>query len=84
MPDNEIERFLTYQWYNQNVQKFSMEWDSLIIMPQSKLIINIEVKSGPGINPLKSAAKQTNIHSKLFLKIFGSILSKNWKFVKAA
>ena len=83
VPTEEIKGFFTYQWYNQHIQNISMEWDSLIIMPQSKLIINIEVKNGPGLNPLKSAAKQTNIHSNIFLKIFGSILSTNWKFVKA-
>ena len=61
-----------------------MEWDSLIIIPQVKMIINIEVKSGPSLNALKKAASQTNIHQKIFKKIFGAHLSEEWKFVKVA
>ena len=61
-----------------------MEWDSLIIIPQVKMIINIEVKSGPGLNALKKAASQTNIHQKIFKKIFGAHLSEEWNFVKVA
>ena len=61
-----------------------MEWDSLVIIPESKLIINIEVKSGKGFNPLKKAASQGKTHLSIFKKIFGSVLSDGWKFVKAA
>ena len=66
------------------MQKVCMEWDSLIILPAYKMIINIEVKSGSGNDPLKSAASQTNLHLSIFKRIFGSILSNEWKFVKAA
>ena len=61
-----------------------MEWDSLLVLPAYKMIINIEVKSGSGIDALKSAASQTNLHLSIFKKIFGSLLSNEWKFVKAA
>ena len=61
-----------------------MEWDSLVIIPEFKLMINIEVKRGKGFNSLKKAASQTKIHLSIFKKIFGSLLSDGWKFVKAA
>ena len=84
VPEIERSNFFRYHWYQSQEQKISMEWDSLIILPQVKMIINIEVKSGSGINPLKSAVKQSNIHRKIFTKIFGAHLSQEWKFVKAA
>ena len=74
--------FFKYHWYLSQVQDISMEWDSLIILPQVKMIINIEVKSGPSVNALKKAASQTIIHQKIFKKIFGALLSQDWKFVK--
>jgi hypothetical protein len=61
-----------------------MEWDSLVIIPEFKIMINIEVKRGKGFNSLKKAASQTKIHLSIFKKIFGSLLSDGWKFVKAA
>ena len=84
VPENEINNFFHYHWYLSQVQDVSMEWDSLIIVPQVKMIINIEVKSGSGFNALKKAAKQTNAHQGIFKKIFGAHLSPKWKFVKAA
>ena len=61
-----------------------MEWDILIILPQWKFIINIEVKRGAGLNSLKTAAKQADIHLGIFKRIFGAHLSSEWKFTKAA
>ena len=84
VPENESKHFFYYHWYLSQVQDVSMEWDSLIIIPQVKMIINIEVKSGSGINALKKAAKQTNAHQRIFKKIFGAHLSQEWKFVKTA
>ena len=84
VPENESNNFFYYHWYLSQVQDVSMEWDSLIIMPQVKMIINIEVKSGSGFNALKKAAKQTNAHQRIFKKIFGAHLSQEWKFVKTA
>ena len=83
VPENESNNFFRYHWYLSQVQDVSMEWDSLIIIPQVKMIINIEVKSGPSFNALKKAAKQTNAHLQIFKKIFGAHLSQEWKFVKA-
>ena len=84
VPDAESERFFKYQWFNCHVQLISMEWDSLIILPESKVVINIEVKSGSTFTPLNSAAKQTNKHLSIFRNIFGSFCSDEWKFMKSA
>ena len=84
IPDDSNEGFLRYNWFINNTQDISMEWDSLVIIPESKLIINIEVKSGKGFNSLKKAASQTKSHLSIFKRIFGSVLSDGWKFVKAA
>ena len=75
VPENESYNFFHYRWYLSQVQNVSMEWDSLVILPQVKMIINTEVKSGPGINALKKAASQTNKNQKIFKKIFGANLS---------
>ena len=80
--DTESSNFFKYHWYLSHIQDISMEWDSLMIIPQVKSIINIEVKSGPGINALTKAAKQTNVHQGILKKIFGAHLSPDWKFVK--
>ena len=61
-----------------------MEYDSLIILPEFKLIINIEVKRGSCLKVLKDAADQTKKHFSFFMRVFGSLLSTQWKFVKAA
>ena len=82
--ENESNNFFRIQWYLSQVQKISMEWDSLIIVPQKKIIINIEIKPGPSVNALKKAASQANIHLRIFKKVFGAYLSQEWKFVKAA
>ena len=82
--DSEMENFLKLQWYTNKVQKVCMEWDSLLILPEYKMIINIEVKSGAGFDPLKTAASQTDLHLSIFKNIFGSLLSNEWKFFKAA
>ena len=84
VPDDEFERFFRYQWLNFHVQLSSMEWDCLIILPESKQVINIEVKSGSNLTPLKKAAEQTNKHLSIFRNIFGSLLSEEWRFVKSA
>ena len=83
VPDQELERFFNFKWYHFNAQS-NLEWDTLIVLPQSKLIINIEVKSGSTINVVQSAADQTNRHLSIFKKVFGPLLSKKWQFLKAA
>ena len=75
VPDQELERFFNFKWYHFNAQS-NLEWDTLIVLPQSKMIINIEVKSGSTINAVQSAADQTNRHLSIFKKVFGPLLSK--------
>ena len=82
--DENLESFYRYQWYLFNVQDSSMEWDELVVLPKYKLIINIEVKSGAQIQALKKASSQTVKHLGFFKKMFGAVLSHEWKFVKGA
>ena len=80
----ELERFYKYQWYHYNKQDSLSEWDSIVVLKETRMIINIEVKSGFNLNALDKAAKQTKAHLGIFEKIFGALLSDDWKFVKAA
>ena len=82
--NEDIENFFKYQWFTIQLQESCNEWDSIIILPQYKLVVNVEVKSGLSFNALKKAATQTNKHLIIFRKIFGASLSREWKFVKAA
>ena len=61
-----------------------MEWDSLVVIPEFKLVINVEVKRGPSSQKLREASIQTEQHFLIFRKVFGSLLSPQWDFVKAA
>ena len=81
--NDKLESFYRYQWFHCNVQYSSMEWDTLVVLPEFKLIMNIEVKSGQ-LPALKKASKQTVDHLKFFKKMFGAVLSKEWKFLKGA
>ena len=80
----ELERFYKYQWYHYKKQESLSEWDSIVVLKEAKMVINIEVKSGFKLNALDKAAKQTKAHLGIFNKIFGALLSKDWRFVKAA
>ena len=80
----EMERFYKYQWYHFKKQENLSEWDSIVVLKERRMIINIEVKSGFKLNALDKAAKQTKAHLGIFNKIFGALLSDDWKFVKAA
>ncbi len=84
IPDKELERFYEYQNYYFNTLESALEYDSLIVIPNLKLIINIEVKRGNTLNVLQNAANQTQKHLLFFKKVFGSLLSVGWKFTKAA
>ena len=61
-----------------------MEWDSLLVLPESKMIVNIEVKNSILDDALEKASYQTNRHRNIFKRIFGAVLSEDWKFVKTA
>ena len=89
IPLEELASYYHYQYYNLTLQQLKQEWDVLVIFPDIKYIINIEVKLGPRIsgnklNLLHEASNQTEKHLSYFLKLFGSKLSDNWKFIKAA
>ena len=89
IPQEKLESFYTYQYYNMSLQQFKEEWDILAIFPDSKSVINIEVKRGPKeegnkFNLLKEASEQTNNHFLYFQKLFGSKITDDWNFIKAA
>ena len=89
IPFEKLNSFYQYQYYNLTLQQHKLEWDILVIFPDIKSIINIEVKLGPQsrgnkLTLLHEASNQTEKHFLYFLKLFGSKLSENWKFIKAA
>ena len=89
IPNDKLENFYKHQYYNLEVQKTKLEWDSLVILPQCKTVINIEVKLGNKhfgnkLDLLEHAAKQTEKHNDYFQKVFGPTLSEGWNFVRAA
>ena len=75
--------FYRYHWYNHITQVDKNEWDSIIILPDKKLVINTEIKRGKSSKLLKCAAEQTNKHFKFFKNVFGPLLSNEWNFMKA-
>ena len=77
-----LKSFYRYQWYNFNVQECMVEWDTLMIIPKFRTVVNIEVKKGSGMEVLKKAAEQTEIRYQFFKKVFGAILSDDWIFIK--
>ena len=77
-----LKSFYCYQWYNFNVQECMVEWDTLMIIPKFRTVVNIEVKKGSGMEVLKDAAEQTEIRYQFFKKVFGAILSDDWIFIK--
>ena len=44
IPDDKLEIFFKYQYFNLRFQETKLEWDSIWIIPESKSIVNIEVK----------------------------------------
>ena len=89
IPIEKLKNFYRYQHYNNEVIKTKLEWDSLVILPQCKIVINIEVKLGSKdignkLDLLEHAAEQTKKHHDYFQKVFGPTLSKDWNFVRAA
>ena len=87
--DDKLKSYYRYQHYIFTLQEMKTEWDTLIIYPECRAIINIEVKLGPRdggnkIQLLKDASIQTKKHLDFMQKVFGNVLSKDWVFVKAA
>ena len=83
LPQEQVVNFYRHQLYDLKVQEESNEWDSIIVVPGSKMIINIEVKTGNSGETLKSASKQTKKHNIFFRKVFGCVLSEDWKFLRS-
>ena len=80
----EQRNFYRHELYELKVENDAgREWDSIIVLEKAKLIINIEVKTGNNEAILNNAAKQTRNHLVFFRKIFGCLLSNEWKFVTA-
>ena len=89
IPDDKLRNFYKYQFYNFSLQEKKTEWDTIMIVPEYKAIINIEVKRGCNdssdkLKLLKDASDQTKQHFSFIQKLFGSMLSKDWVFVRAA
>ena len=74
-----------YRYHNFLYEKefIQQECDSILVLPESKIILNIEVKSGESWNEVKRASKQTKLRHEIFKKAYCSGLSQDWKFVKA-
>ena len=71
------------------------EMDFLIVLPDMKIFINVEVKAKMNDQEklthmvyidgnLRSAAKQTHKHAMYTSQIHGSIISEQWRFIKVA
>ncbi len=46
IPEDKLENFYKYQFYNISIQENKTEWDTITIFPEYSAIINIEVKRG--------------------------------------
>ncbi len=77
------EKFYRYQWYQYNVLESWMEWDTLMVIPGRRIVINIEVKRGDTHQVLKYASEQSKKRFRFFKKMFGTHLSEEWTFITA-
>ena len=84
IPEEKLEGFYEYNYYYFIIEESSLEYDTLLVIPEYKLIVNIEVKRGSNISLLKKASDQTQKHLSFFNKVFGSILSTDWRYVTGA
>ena len=57
--------------------------DSLLILPESKLIVNIELRQTKKLSKLRKAANQSKQNISVFKKMFQPVLSGDWKFITA-
>ncbi len=57
--------------------------DSLLILPESKLIMNLELRQTKKLSKLRKAANQSKQNISVFKKIFQPFLSGEWKFITA-
>ena len=81
MKDESLKPYYNYQFYNSIIREISQEWDTVCILPQHKLLINIEAKRGDKYQKLKEGAAQTKSHISIIKQLFRSQISSDWKFV---
>ncbi len=82
--EDKLGGFYSYNHYYFSIEESALEYDTLLVIPEFKLIVNIEVKRGTNISLLKKASDQTRKHLLFFTKVFGSLLSSDWRFVMGA
>ena len=82
-PDNKLEIFYKRKMWQLKFDELGVEWDSLIILKDINLVINIEAKNGSTVDILKDASDQTKKHFSTFQNVFGYILSPGWQYVSA-
>ena len=54
---------------------YKVEWDEIVILPEFKLIINVEVKSTESINNIKKSAGQLKIRCDFFKRVFEPVIT---------
>ena len=57
--------------------------DSLLILPELNLIMNIELRQTKKLSKLKKAANQSKQNISVLKKMFQPVLSGEWKFITA-
>ena len=73
------------QFYQHNMQACFMEIDLIVILEESKVILNVEIKSTENCsleNSLSKAAGQLMKRNNYFSSCHGEILNKDWRFVR--
>ena len=83
-PDEKRAIFYRRKLLFSKVNVLTVEWDQLIVLKDTKTVINIEVKKGDTLDRLAEASKQTKKRLDIFRKVFGYLITSEWKFVKAA
>ena len=82
-----LSEVVEYKLYKFRLQQLFREVDSLFILPEEKLILEIETKSSKKEanfqSQLKRASQKTEITLKFLKSAHGDILSEGWKYVKA-
>ena len=82
-----LSEVVEYKLYKFRLQQLFREVDSLFILPEEKLILEIETKTSKEEanfqSQLKRASKKTEITLKFLKSAHRDILSEGWKYVKA-
>ena len=85
--ESEIKEAMMFSIY-ETESRFPGEWDFLVVLPDHKCIINVEVKNNRDNDSknsnLRCAAKQLKDHAKYMARVHGVILSEDWSFLKMA